>query len=113
MECPGDADVGNEQELRQRGLRTVLLSIHLANVHSLANKMNEIAASQQNKHRLLQICCTVPHETWLGEHKPDSSLHLPVFQLVHADRVMALLGKTRGHRICFYINEGWCTDVTV
>ncbi len=24
-----------------------------------------------------------------------------------------LSGKTRGGRICFYLHEGWCTDVTV
>ena len=26
---------------------------------------------------------------------------------------MELTGKTRADGICFYINEGWCTDVTV
>lgn len=42
------------------GFRTKLPPIHLANIRSLANKM-DAAASQQSKHRLFQICCPVLH----------------------------------------------------
>ncbi|XP_043084852.1 uncharacterized protein LOC122331469 [Puntigrus tetrazona] len=63
-------------KLRQRGLRTPLPSIHLANLRSLPNKMDELL-------------------------------------LLRADRVAELTGKSRGGGTCFYINERWCTDVTV
>uniref|UniRef100_A0A7N8WMP4 Reverse transcriptase domain-containing protein n=1 Tax=Mastacembelus armatus TaxID=205130 RepID=A0A7N8WMP4_9TELE len=100
-------------KLRQRGLRTALPSIHLANLRSLPNKMDEI-------HLLIRInkdfsnsaalCFT---ETWLNGAIPDSALHLPGFQLIRADRNSDATGKSRGGGTCFYINERWCTDATV
>uniref|UniRef100_A0A8C2CQ77 Reverse transcriptase domain-containing protein n=1 Tax=Cyprinus carpio TaxID=7962 RepID=A0A8C2CQ77_CYPCA len=52
-------------------------------------------------------------ETWLNDAIPDSALHLPGFQLFRADRDAKSTGKSRGGGTCFYINERWCTDVTV
>ncbi|KAK0144347.1 RNA-directed DNA polymerase from mobile element jockey [Merluccius polli] len=52
-------------------------------------------------------------ETWLSGLIPDSALHLAGFQLCRADRDTELSGKTKGGGICFYINSGWCNDVTV
>ncbi len=40
-------------------------------------------------------------------------LHLPNFQLIRSDREAESTGKLRGGGTCFYINERWCTDVTV
>ncbi len=37
-----------------------------------------------------------------------NALHLPF----RSDRITELTGKTRGGGLCFYINEGWCSDVT-
>ncbi len=73
-------------KLRQRGLRTALPSIHLPNVHSLANKMDKLLLlnrSNMDFCRSAALCFT---ETWLGEHIPDSSLHLLGFQLLRGDR---------------------------
>ncbi len=56
------------------------------------------------------LCFT---ETWLNDAIPDSVLHLPNFQLIRADRNAESTGKSRGGGMCFYINERWCTDVTV
>ncbi len=52
-------------------------------------------------------------ETWLNDAILDSMLHLPNFQLIRADRDAESTGKSRGGRTYFYINERWCTDVTV
>ncbi len=52
-------------------------------------------------------------ETWLNGAIPDSALHLTGFQRFRADRITESSGKTRGGGLCFYINEGWCKDVTV
>ncbi|XP_039460612.1 uncharacterized protein LOC120435314 [Oreochromis aureus] len=60
--------------------------------------------------RSAALCFT---ETWLSERVPDAVLNLPGFQLHRADRETELSGKTKGGGVCFYINEGWCTDVTV
>ncbi len=55
------------------------------------------------------LCFT---ETWLSEAIPDNALHLPSYKLFRAYRIAELTGKTRGGGLCFYINEGWYSDVT-
>ncbi len=106
-------NTGTLVKLRQRGLRTPLPSIHLANLRSLHNKTNELLLlSRTNKDfsNSAALCFT---ETWLKDTIPDSALHLPNFQLIRADREAESTGKSRGGGTCFYINERWCTDVTV
>ena len=44
-----------------------------------------------------------------GSVNSSTGLHLPDFQL----HLPALSGTRRRGRIWFYINKGWCTDVTV
>ncbi len=56
------------------------------------------------------LCLT---ETWLNGAIPDSTLHLPNFQLIRSDCDTEPTGKLRGGATCFYINERWCTDVIV
>ncbi len=98
---------------RQRGFRTPLPIIHLANLCSLANKSDKLqllTCTNKDFLNFLKLCFT---ETWLNRAIPDSALHLAGFQLFRVDRVTESSGKTRGSGLCFYINEGWCTDVTV
>ncbi len=100
-------------KLRQRGFRTALPSIHLANLRSLPNKtVKLLLLSWTNKDfsNSAALCFT---ETWLNDAIPDSALHLPNFQLIRADRDTESTGKSHGGGTCFYINERWCTDVTV
>ncbi|KAI2645419.1 putative RNA-directed DNA polymerase from transposon BS [Labeo rohita] len=49
----------------------------------------------------------------LNDAIPDCALHLPGYQLFRADGDAESTGKSRGGGTCFYINERWCTDVTV
>ncbi len=98
---------------RQRGFRTPLPSIHLANLRSLANKSDKLQLLTRTNKDFLNSAALCFMETWLNRAIPDSALHLAGFQLFRADRVTESSGKTRGGGICFYINEGWCTDVTV
>ena len=100
-------------KLRHRGLRTPLPSIHLANLRSLPNKMDELlllSGTNRDFANSAVLCFT---ETWLNDTIPDNGLHLPGFLLQRADRDKELSGKTRGGGVCFYINQGWCTDVSL
>ena len=100
-------------KLRQRGHRAPLPSIHLANLRSLPNKMDELLllrGSNKDFSHSAVLCFT---ETWLSGAVPDAGVHLPGFSLLRADRVTELSGKSKGGGICFYINEGWCTSATV
>ncbi|KAK0144339.1 Serine/threonine-protein kinase SMG1 [Merluccius polli] len=84
-----------------------------ANVRSLPNKLEELQlllGKNRDFPSSAVLCFT---ETWLSGLIPDSALHLAGFQLCRADRVTELSGKTKGGGIGFYINSGWCNDVTV
>ncbi len=100
-------------KLHRRGLRTPLPSIHPANLHSLPNKTDKLLLlSWLNKDfsNSAALCFT---ETWLNGAIPDSALHLPNFQLIRSECDAKSTGKSRGCGTCIYINERWCTDVTV
>ncbi len=98
---------------RQGGFRILLLSIHLVNLRSLANKSDELQLLTCTNKDFLNSAALCFTETWLNGAIPDSALHLAGFQLFRADRVTESSGKTRGGGLSFYINEDWCTDVTV
>uniref|UniRef100_A0A3B1IGL0 Reverse transcriptase domain-containing protein n=1 Tax=Astyanax mexicanus TaxID=7994 RepID=A0A3B1IGL0_ASTMX len=99
--------------LRQRGFRMALPAMHLANVRSLPNKMDELLLLNKTNRDFYSSAALCFTETWLSELIPDNGLHLPEFCLHRADRQKELSGKMKGGGICFYINKGWCTDVTV
>nr|XP_049577516.1 uncharacterized protein LOC125969461 [Syngnathus scovelli] len=100
-------------KLRQRGFHSALPSIHLANVRSLANKMDELLllTSRNTDFSRSAALCFV--ETWLSERTPHHAMELAGFRLTRADRSAELSGKSKGGGLCFYINERWCTDVMV
>lgn len=87
--------------------------IHPANVRFLANKMDKLLPfipKDPDFSRSAALCFT---ETWVSELIPDSAAQLHRFQLLQADCSKKLTGKTKGDGLCFYINKGWCTDVTM
>ncbi|KAK3506587.1 hypothetical protein QTP70_010160, partial [Hemibagrus guttatus] len=89
----GGKRAGALVKLRQRGFRTVLPSIHLANLRSLPNKMDELLLlSRTNKDfsNSAALCFT---ESWLNDTIPDSALNLPGFQLFRADQVAESAGN--------------------
>ena len=84
----------------------------LSNVRSLCNKVDELQLLMV-KNRLSFIFWLGFMDTWLCDLIPDAALQQPGFQLVRADRDTAFSGKMKGGGICFYINSGWCVDMTV
>ncbi|KAL0175519.1 hypothetical protein M9458_027849, partial [Cirrhinus mrigala] len=100
-------------KLRQRGFRTALPSIHLANLRSLPNKADELLMLTRTNKDFSKSAALCFRETWLYDAIPDGALQLPGYQLFRADRDIESTGKSRGGGTCFYINERWCTDVTV
>ncbi|KAK3551091.1 hypothetical protein QTP70_012177 [Hemibagrus guttatus] len=90
-------------KLRQRGFRTVLPSIHLANLRSLPNKTDELLLlSRTNKDfsNSAALCFT---ESWLNDAILDNMLNLPGFQLFRADRVAESLWM-------YTVLEGWAEE---
>ncbi len=104
-------------KLSQRGLRTPLSSIHLANLRSLPNKTDKLLLLSRTSKDFSNSSALCFTENWLNDAIPDSALHLPKLirslQLIRSDRNAESTGKSLGGGTCFYINERWCTDVTV
>ncbi|KAK7898229.1 hypothetical protein WMY93_019082 [Mugilogobius chulae] len=100
--------------LRRRGSRSPLPGIFLSNVRSLCNKTDELTLLMRRNKDFSTSCVLCFTETWLNEQIPDRALHLEGFQLLRGDRQRDLSGgKTKGGGVCFYINNAWCSDVTV
>ncbi len=97
---------GTLVKLRQRGFRTPLPSIHLANLRSLPNKTDKLLLlSRTNKDfsHSAALCFT---ETWLNDAIPDSAINLPSFQLFRADHDAESTGKSHGGGTCFTSMKG-------
>lgn len=58
------------------------------------------------------LCASWKEEKKKNESIPNGVLYLPGFQLFRVDHTAESLGKTRGGRLCFYVNKDWCTDIT-
>ncbi|XP_019210931.1 uncharacterized protein LOC109200009 [Oreochromis niloticus] len=75
--------------------------------------MDELALIRSMNRDFAFSCVLCFTESWLCEDIPDCALKLEGFHLLRADQQASLSGKTTGGGVCFYINSGWCTDVTV
>ncbi len=89
-------------KLRERGFRTALPSIHLANLRSLPNKMDELLLLTRTNKDFSNCAALCFTETWPSKTIPDNALHLPGYQLFRSDHITELTGKTRGGGLCFY-----------
>ncbi len=97
---------GIRNRLRERAHSPPLLSILLANVQSLENKMADLRAriSFQRDIRDCNILCLT--ETWLTPSVPDTAVRpSDNFSVLRMDRT-AEAGKTKGG-VCFMINKKW------
>ncbi len=99
---------GIRNRLRKRAHSPPLLSILLANVQSLENKMDDLRAriSFQRDIRDCNIFCLT--ETWLTPTVPDTAVTpSDNFSVLRMDRT-AEAGKNKGGGVCFFINKKWC-----
>jgi hypothetical protein len=90
-----DVDVGNPR----------LLSVLLAKVQSLKNKLDEFRSRlfyQWDIKNGIILCFT---ESWL--YDDTGNIQLAGFSVHRQDRT-ATSGKTRGGGVCLYVNNTWC-----
>ncbi len=94
-------------KLLQCGLRTPLPSIHLANLCTLPNKTDKLLLLSQTNKEFSNSAALCVTETWLNDTITGQCIKAAVIHLIRSDRDAESMGT------CFYINERWCTDVTV
>ncbi len=96
-------------KLRQRGLWTALPSVHLVNVRSLANKIDEFSTEQTQTSADLPPCAS-PKPGLVS----TSQVVYSIYQASNSSSAKPELSeKTRGDGIHFSINKVWCTYATV
>jgi len=93
--------------------RLSLPSIFLANVWSLANKMDELRLWITTHKWIMDCNIMILTETWLDNSVPDSAIELAGCYMFRADRTADDSGKTRGGGLCIYVNKAWCTDTAI
>ncbi|KAI3375381.1 hypothetical protein L3Q82_021870, partial [Scortum barcoo] len=75
----------------------------LANVRSLANKMDELRLRITHNKRIMDCNVMIFTETWLHSGIPDNAIELAGRHTLRADRAAADSGKTRGAEDCAFI----------
>jgi hypothetical protein len=94
--------------------RLPLPSMILGNVQSLRNKMDELQGNARFLKDFKECCVMAFTETWLTERDQDSDLMISGFGAPHhLDRNSEVTKKTQGGGVCLYINQRYCTSVTV
>ncbi len=88
-------------------------TIVLANVRSLDNKLDYIRILRSTQRTVRDCCVFVFTETWLNNNVPDCAIQLDQLTCYRADRALVERGKSRGGRLCVYINDAWCRDAVV
>lgn len=99
--------------LRKRYSRPPLPSIVLCNAHSLNNKMDELRVLCRYDSIYREACLLAFSETWFSDTNTDAETAIEGFSVVRGDRSRTESGKEGGGSVCAYINNRWCTDVTV
>ncbi|KAK1793638.1 hypothetical protein P4O66_012012 [Electrophorus voltai] len=109
---PRGKRAGIRNKLRARAHRAPLLSILLANVQSLANKLDDLQARImfQLDIRDCNLCFT---ESWLNPVVPSHAIEPAEFFLVHYMDRTADSGKSRGGGVCMMVNNSWCNNANV
>lgn len=102
---------GIRARLRRRGMKTPLPTIIFGNVQSIRNKIDELAANCKFFRDFRESAIIGLTETWLQGNDPDSTYEIDGFKLVRSDR--RGLVKQKGGGVGLYINERWCSQVTI
>ena len=99
---------GPLNRLKRDPHRPAIPSLFLANVRSLANKMDEMRLRVATKS--INSCAILITESWLTASIPDASIELPGYTTHRQDRNKESTGKSRGGGVVIYLNNNWTSD---
>ncbi|KAK0146581.1 hypothetical protein N1851_014085 [Merluccius polli] len=88
--------------------RPSIPSLFLANVRSLANKMDEMRLRVATK--TSNSCAFLLTESWLTASIPDASIEIQGYTIHRQDRNKESTGKSRGGGVVIYLNNNWTSD---
>ncbi len=103
---------GLRAKLKLNPHRPALPSVFLANVRSLANKIDELRL-RITQRMFIDCNIMVFTETWLNSTIPNSTIELEGCNIYRADRMAVDSGKSKGGGVCLYVNRSWCSDAVI
>ena len=103
---------GVRVKLRKRYNRPPLPSVILSNARSINNKLDELKLLCRYDNTFRESCLIAITETFLHE-ETDDQVAIDNFTVYRADRSRTSSGKEGGGGCCLYVNNSYCTDVTV
>ena len=95
--------------LRKRPHRPPLPSLFLANVRSIAHKMDDMELRIATNNFVRNCCVMIMTETWLHPAIPDAAVQLAGRTTHRLDR-NSDSGKSKGGGLCIYVNNDWCSQ---
>ena len=97
--------------LRRRTFRLPLPTMILINAQSLNNKIEELTACCKYAEQFRNANIIGVSETWLKEDSADPDI--PGYSCYRLDRSKDATGKKEGGGVCLFINNKWCTNVSI
>ncbi|KAK1793016.1 hypothetical protein P4O66_001727 [Electrophorus voltai] len=110
---PRGKRAGVRNRLRDRAHRAPLLSILLANVQSLDNKLDDLQARIKFQSDIQDCNLLCFAELWLNPAVPNHAIQLAEFFSVHRMDRTADSGKSRDGGVCVMENNSWCNNANV
>ena len=102
---------GVRERVKRRGLKTPLPLVTFGNVQSIRNKTDLLSAKCKFYREYRESAIIALSETWLQEKDADSTVKVDGFSLTRSDR--RDLDRERGGGVATYVNNRWCSQVTV
>ena len=103
---------GVRERLKRRGVKkTPLPVVTFGNVQSVKLKLDLLAGNCKFYREYRESAIIALTETWLREQDADSIAEINGFTMIRSDR--RGLDRDRGGGVAAYVNDRWCTQVTV
>ena len=111
--CFRGCRAGAKIKARKWRYKPFLPSVIMGNVNYLPNKSDEleILLKTQKVYRECSLMCFT--ETWLNQNISDSSVDLPGFTLIRADRDANTSGKKKDGGLALFVNQRWCSPAHI
>lgn len=104
---------GIDAMLKANPFRPAVLSLLLANVRSLDNKLDELPLLRETHTDWRDCCVFALMKTWLQDNIPDAPIQLERMTLFQVDTEAAISDKSWGSSLWFYIKNDWCANATL
>ncbi len=104
---------GVRERNKRRKFKPALPSIIMGNTQSLRNKLDELKSCSILRREYWDSCLMCFSETWFKPGIDTQQFsHIDGFTCIRGDRTIDS-GKSCGGGVCVYVNDRWCSNVSI